>query len=203
MTRGPHKTPWWWFPNAGFFWNAEIPRHFMFDFSGWWTPVFLHRFLGGPRLRQRFVLKREDAKQVREIVKTLPIQVVCVLIPPSTNNLLPNHLGPPLKMCFKFPRIRWTNSFWRFYAKYVNFEPLEPVSYLLSPSTNPSGQVVDSQPTNQPATSRWLYPRERPWNWAWWIRVAWWPRVGRPKGRQRQRFQGGGRKGGRTRVLKC
>ena len=24
MTRGPHKTPWWWFPNAGICWNAEI-----------------------------------------------------------------------------------------------------------------------------------------------------------------------------------
>lgn len=127
--------------------------------------LFFPSFLGGPRLRQRFVLKREDAKQVREIVKTLPIQVVCVLIPPSTNNLLPTPLGPPLKMCCKFPQ----NPLDKFllkvlckmHVKCVNFDSLTGpnsqgypwVSYLLPP-TNPS------------ATSRWRYLRERPWNWA-------------------------------------
>lgn len=101
--------------------SHEIPRHFMFDFSGWWTPVFSIVFRRAPT-SPTLCPDTRGCEAGPGIVKTLPIQVVCVLIPPSTNNLLPNHLGPPLKMCCNFPQNPLKKSFWGF-AKCVNFDP--------------------------------------------------------------------------------
>lgn len=68
--------------------------------------LFFPSFLGGPRLRQRFVLKREDAKQVREVFRSQnTTNTSCVCFDPSfTKQLATKPLGPPLKMGCNFPQ---------------------------------------------------------------------------------------------------